>query len=258
MVWPPSGIALAALLILGNRVWPGIWLGAFLANDWAALPHGNSLHALIFLLTGAGIDTGSLLQALAGATLFRRFLGRENPFERFKQSLIFICIALSMCLIACTVGVASLYFGGMLAGDGVFGRWWTWWIGNAGGVLVVAPLVLTAWFYRWPDWNRRRWVEAALLFFAGILLSVILFVWWRPPAELRYPADLLLLPLLAWVAYRFTQREVTLLVALVLGIAVAGTLQGRGPYAGAAPWSSLPVLQAFIGISLSFRSLSAL
>ena len=255
VVWPPSGIALAALLILGNRVWPGIWLGAFLANDWAAMPHSNPLHVLGFFLTGAGIDTGSLLQALTGATLFRRFLGRENPFERFKQSLIFIGIALTMCLIACTVGVASLYFGGMLPWDEVFGRLWTWWIGNTGGVLVVAPLVLTAWFYRWPDWDRRRWAEAAFLFFAGILLSVILFVWWRPPAELRYPADLLLLPLLAWVAYRFTQREVALLVVLVLGIAVAGTLQGRGPYAGAGPWSSLPVLQAFIGI-LSILSIT--
>jgi PAS domain S-box-containing protein len=255
VVWPPSGIALAALLILGNRVWPGIWLGAFLANDWAALPHGNPLQVFGFFVTGAGIDTGSLLQALAGATLFRRFLGRQNPFDRFKQSLIFIGIALSMCLIACTVGVASLYLGGMLPGDEVFGRWWTWWIGNSGGVLVVAPLILTVWFYRWPDWDRRRWAEAALLFFAGILLSVILFVWWRPPAELRYPAELLLLPLLAWVAYRFTQREVALLVALVLGIAVVGTLQGRGPYAGAAPWSALPVLQAFIGI-LSILSIT--
>lgn len=255
VVWPPSGIALAALVILGNRVWPGIWLGAFLANNWAAMPHTNALGVFGFLATGAGIDTGSLLQAMAGATLFRRFLGTENPFDRFKQSLIFVGIALSMCLIACTVGVASLYFGGMLPSDAVFGRWWTWWIGDTGGVLVVAPLVLTAWFYRWPNWDRQRWTEAALVFLAGIFFSVILFVWWRPPAELRYPADLLLLPLLAWVAYRFTQREVALLVVLVLGIAVAGTIQGRGPYRGNDAWSSLPVLQAFIGI-LSILSIT--
>jgi PAS domain S-box-containing protein len=255
VVWPPSGIALAALVILGYRVWPGIWLGAFLANNWAALPHTNALGVFSFFATGAGIDTGSLLQALAGATLFHKFFGSGNPFDRFRQSLIFIGIALAMCLIACTVGVASLYLGGMLPWDAVFGRWWTWWIGDTGGVLVVAPLVLTAWFLHWPDWNRRRWAEAALVFLAGIFFSVGLFVWWRPPVELRYPADLLLLPLLAWVAYRFTQREVALVVVLVLGIAVAGTLQGRGPYRGTAPWNSLPVLQAFIGI-LSILSIT--
>jgi PAS domain S-box-containing protein len=81
-----------------------------------------------------------------------------------------------------------------------------------------------------------------------MLFAVTIFVWWRPPTDLRYPADLLLLPLLAWVAYRFTQREVSLLVLLLVGIAVAGTLHGRGPYRGMSPWSSLPVLQTFIGI----------
>src|SRR5262249_42415188 len=92
VVWPPSGIALASLLILGNRVWPGIWLGAFLANNWAALPRNNALSVLTFLATGVGIDTGTLLQALLGATLFRRLLHNRNPFDRFKESLIFLGI----------------------------------------------------------------------------------------------------------------------------------------------------------------------
>jgi PAS domain S-box-containing protein len=255
VVWPSSGIALAALLILGNRVWPGIWLGAFLANNWSALRHTNALDVLSFLATGAGIDTGSLLQALVGATLYRRFLGDRNPFDRFKQSLIFVGIALSMCLVACTVGVASLCLGGVMPWDAAFGRWWTWWIGDTGGVLVVTPLILTIWHLRWPDWDRTRLAEGALVFLAATLSAVIIFIWWRPPAELRYPADLLFLPLVAWVAYRFTQREVALLVVLILSIAVTGTLHGRGPYHGASPWSSLPVLQAFIGI-LSILSIT--
>ena len=255
VVWPPSGISLAALLILGNRIWPGIWLGAFLANNWPALPHTNARDVLSFLATGAGIDTGSLLQALLGATLFRRFLGQRNPFDRFKQSLIFVGIALSMCLVACTVGVTSLCLGGVVPWDAAFERWWTWWVGDTGGVLVVTPLVLTAWFLRWPDWGRRRWAEAALVFLVTTFLAVLIFVWWRPPADLRYPADLLLLPLVAWVAYRFTQREVALLVLLILGVALTGTLHGRGPYRGTTPWNSLPVLQAFIGI-LSILSIT--
>src|SRR5439155_20562405 len=174
----------------------------------------------------------SLLQALAGATLFRRFLGDRNPFDRFKQSLTFVGIALSMCLVASTIGVVSLCLGRFMPWDAAFGRWWTWWLGDTDGVLVVTPLLLIMWYVPWPDWDRRRWAEAALVFAAAALFTVIIFVWWRPPAELRYPADLLFLPLIAWVAYRFTQREVALLVLLILGIAVTGTLYGRGPYRG--------------------------
>src|SRR5262249_50468174 len=147
------------------------------------------------------------------------------------------------------------YLGRIVPWDAALGRWWTWWIGDTGGVLVITPLILTAWYLRWPDWDRTRWVEAAFIFLAATLFAVILFIWWRPPAGLRYPADLLLLPLTAWVAYRFTQREVAILVVVILGIAVVGTLYGRGPYRGAPPWSSLPVLQAFIGI-LSMLSIT--
>jgi PAS domain S-box-containing protein len=255
VVWPPSGVALAALLIFGTRIWPGIWLGAFLENNWAALPHSNARAIFSFLAAGAAIDTGALLQALLGASLFRRFIGDRNPFDRFKYSVIFIAIALSMCLAGCTVGVASLYLGGMLPWDSIFGRWWTWWIGGAGGVLVVMPLILTAWRLPRPDWSRSRWVEAVLVFAACIFFAMVIFVWWRPPAELRYPADLLLLPLLALVAYRYTQREVALLVVLFLAIAVGGTLHDRGPYRGSPAGNSLPVLQAFMGI-LSILSIT--
>jgi len=235
-------------LILGNRVWPGIWLGAFLANNWGALHPTNAAAVAGFLATGIGIDTGSVLQALGGATLYRRLIGVENPFDRFRNALTFVVIALAMCLVGSTAGVLSLCLGGSLSWDAAYDRWWMWWIGDTGGVLVVAPLILTFRHLGWPEWDRRRWVEAAVLLGASVVFAVVLFVWWRPPAELRYPADLLLLPLVAWVAYRFTQREVSLVVALVLTIAVTGALLGRGPYHGSLPWSSLPALQSFIGI----------
>jgi two-component system, cell cycle sensor histidine kinase and response regulator CckA len=151
--------------------------------------------------------------------------------------------------------VASLWLGGALPPEAVFDRWWTWWIGDSCGVLVVTPLILAWWPLRWPNPTRGRWIETAVLFIAVTVLTLAIFVWWQPPNESRYPADLLILPLVAWVAYRFAQREMTLVVLLVLGIALWGTIHGRGPYRGLTPWSTLPVMQAFIGI-LSILSIT--
>jgi PAS domain S-box-containing protein len=253
--WPPSGIALAALLILGNRVWPGVWLGAFLENNWAAVDVTSFRSIASFLAVGIGIDTGSLLQALAGAALVRRYIGFRTISDRLNHTVSFISIAMGMCLIGCTFGVVSLWLGGALPTSELLGRWWTWWIGDACGVLVIAPLILTWWRSPYPDWSPAQWIEAALLYAGVIQFTTAIFVLWQPAGQSRYPADLLILPMVAWVAYRFTQREMTLVVATVLGIALWGTIHGSGPYRGSSPWSTLPVLQAFIGI-LSILSIT--
>lgn len=253
--WPPSGIALAALLIAGNRIWPGIWLGAFLCNDWSGFATSDFQSAMKTLATGAVIDTGSLLQALLGAALVRRFAPARERFERFSSALTFAGIALLACLVGCTFGVASLWLSGVLPADGIVHRWWTWWIGDACGILVMTPLILAWWPLRLSKPDLARWFEGILLFIAVTFLTLVIFVWWQPPGESRYPADLLILPLVAWVGYRFAQRELTLVVLLILGIAVWGTVHGRGPYHGLTPWSTLPVMQAFIGI-LSILSIT--
>ena len=107
VVWPPSGIFLAALLILGNRVWPGIWIGAFLSNDWSSFHPTSAQAAISFLATGASIDTGALLQALIGPALFRRYVG-SGLFDGFKQSVIFTGVALGMGFVGASIGVGSL------------------------------------------------------------------------------------------------------------------------------------------------------
>ena len=256
VVWPPPGIALAALLIFGRRVSLGIWLGAFLSNNWAAVDFSGSHSGWSAAATGVSIDTGALLQALLGAELVRRRIGDRNPFERVRDTLTFVGIAMGMCLVSSSWGVASLCMGGALDWGRAFSRWSNWWIGDTGGVLVIAPAILSCWHLGRPQWDRARWREVMLLFAAVVLLATAIFIWWEPaPPNNEYPAEMLLLPLIAWVAVRFTQREVTLAVLAVLGIALAGTVHGRGLYGSSLPWTTLPVLQAFIGI-LSILSLS--
>jgi PAS domain S-box-containing protein len=180
--------------------------------------------------------------------LVRRFIGARNPFDHFKDTLTFVGIAFLMGLVGSTFGVASLVLGNVLPWGGALERWWTWWIGDTCGVLVIAPLLLVWWHLGWPRWDPVRWTETAILFIAATLFAMAIFIWWLPPSESKYPVDLLILPFVAWVAYRFTQREATLVVVLVLGIALWGTVHGSGPYRGSSPWSTLPVMQAFIGI----------
>jgi PAS domain S-box-containing protein len=246
--WPPSGIAIAAMVMFGNRVGPGVWLGAFLSNNWSTIDLSSAGSIFSVVAIGSAIDTGALLQSLLGATLIRRFLTGDKAFERFNDTLKFCGIALMAGLVGSTIGVVSLWLGGALPTVAFWGRWTTWWIGDACGILVVAPTILVWRDFHKPDWSKGRWMEAMFLLTALIVFSASIFVWWHPTGQVRYPMDLLILPVVAWVAYRFSQRAVTLAVVIVLGIALWGTMHGSGPYSGSTPWSNLPVLQAFIGI----------
>ena len=138
-VWPPTGVALAAILLFGYRVWPGIWLGAFVANATANEP----------IATAFGIAVGNTLEAISGAWLLRRITGFDNSLERLKDVLGLILLAAGISTtIAATIGVTSLCLGGVHPWSSFGALWSTWWLGDAMGNLVVAPVLLTATFRR--------------------------------------------------------------------------------------------------------------
>src|SRR5262245_43528806 len=147
VVWPPAGIELAAVLLRGYRVWPAVWLGAFLTNVTAHEP----------VFTALAIAVGNTLEALTGAWLFRRTTDSEPTLDRLKQVIGFVTLAaVASTIIAATVGTSSLLLTGIQPWSAFWFIWWIWWVGDAMGVLIVAPVVLTwaAWLRR-PVWNRR-------------------------------------------------------------------------------------------------------
>ena len=165
-VWPPTGIALAALVVWGPSVWPGVALGACVANALTGVP----------LVTVLGITCGNTLEGVAGAHLLRRVDFRPS-LERVRDVLALVSLAaVGSTLIAATIGVASLVAGDEVA-IGDFGSVWrVWWLGDMGGALLVAPLLLAAAAY-WPF--RRlpgRPAEAVLLAAAVVGLSGFVFV----------------------------------------------------------------------------------
>ena len=160
-VWPPSGIALAAVLLLGYDVWPGIWLGSFLVNSH--ILSGSDLPTTTALLVAGSIGLGSTLQALLSAVLIRRFIGVRNPFDRARDVFKFIGIVALSCVAAATFGVTSSYLSGLALGAVLEINWFTWYLGDLAGAIVVTPLLLT-----WSKWlefrlRSRRILEAVLM-----------------------------------------------------------------------------------------------
>jgi signal transduction histidine kinase len=219
-IWPVTGIALAAVLLMGNRVWPAILIGAFLVNDFTA---GN-------FVTSLAIAAGNTFEAVCGAWLINRWIGGTRAFDRAQDAFKFSIIALFCTLISATIGVTSLTVAGYAKWQNYGAIWLTWWLANAIGVLVVAPLIIL-----WTDQPRwkfslHRDYEVALLFLAILLVGQIVFGGWFPITAANYPISFLCGPVLIWSAFRFSQRETTTAVFMLTAIAAWGTLHNRGPF----------------------------
>src|SRR6266446_2368297 len=170
-VWPPTGIALAANLVWGYRVWPGILLGAFLVN---VTTEGT-------IATSLGIAVGNTLEGLTGAYLVNRFARGREAFERAQDIARYTFLAgMVSTAVAATVGVTSLTLGGFARWSDFGGIWFTWWLGDAVGALVVAPLLIL-----WTRPPRRgrdgRRLRESLLLLAGLAaVGSIVFGGWLP------------------------------------------------------------------------------
>jgi PAS domain S-box-containing protein len=231
-VWPPSGFALAAVLIWGPRVWPGIWLGAFLAN----LTTQGSVLAVI------GIATGNTLEPLLGAFLLSR-VGFRRSLERIRDvvSLVVLAGGLSTAVSA-TIGVASLAADGLVRHGMLLSTWRVWWLGDLGGIVLVASafLVLAA----GPRAPRRRLWLAEALALSVVLVAVSLLAF--SGGGLRTYATL---PFLFWSALRFGQPGAMCGGLVVAALATWFTTHGHGPFLGGTLDSELLRSQTFVGIA---------
>jgi serine phosphatase RsbU (regulator of sigma subunit)/anti-sigma regulatory factor (Ser/Thr protein kinase) len=230
-VWPPTGIAIAALLLLGPRAWPGVFLGAFAANITTAGTAATSL----------GIALGNTLEGLVAASLVMRFAGGVRTFERapdlFRYALLAAVLSTT---ISATIGVTSLALAGLVQGSEYGAVWFTWWLGDAAGALIVAPLlVLWARPSASGRWDRARQIEAALVILITVAVGNIVFATDLPMAFAT-------VPILAWTAFRLGPRETAAVTVLLAAVAIWRTLQGTGSFAVGSENTSLLLLQAFM------------
>jgi signal transduction histidine kinase len=238
-VWPPAGIALAGLILLGLDAWPGVALGATLATFSTGAP----------LLAALGTGLGNTLEPVVGAYLLKRLVDFRPSLERTRDvfGLVGLAAALST-TVSATVGVASLAAFGVLPWS-IYGVvWQTWWLGDAMGVIVIAPLLLTWASDRRLSRDPRRIAEAAALCAGLLFVSELVFGQLLPIAITRAPLAYIVFPFMIWAGLRFGPRGAVSAAAVALGFAIWGTARGRGPFQSGTLNESLLLLHAFMGI----------
>jgi serine phosphatase RsbU (regulator of sigma subunit) len=229
-VWPPTGIALAALVLGGRGLWPGVLLGAFLANVTTDVP----------AYTAAGIAVGNTLEAVVGAWLLERF-GFRPSLVRLRDVFALVALAgLISTTISATLGVASLAVGDSLS-DGAVVTWRTWWLGDMAGDVLVASLIF-ALVIHWPYRDLPGSpLEGLVLLLSLVGVGLVVFTNEVPTAYLTFP-------LIAWAGLRFLQPGASVAAAALATIAVAFTANDSGPFVRPSQDDSLLLAQSFSAI----------
>lgn len=226
-VWPATGVALAAMLLLGKKFWPGIFIGAFIANVFT--------HEPVFVAIGIAI--GNTLEALLGAYFLRRYTQFRPSLDRLRDVFPFVVFgAVVNTAIAATIGSMSLAAGGVIGWPSWNIVWLTWWVGDMMGALIIAPVILL--------WAKRSFQIKFLdhlaepVFLGAIVFVASLLVFSRSVHDqgILLPSEYLL-PFIVWAAIRFSQIGVVTTTFIISAVAVWGTIQGLGPF------SSAPVIE---------------
>jgi signal transduction histidine kinase len=239
-VWPPAGIALAATLIFGRRVWPSILLAAFFVN----------ITTFGSIATSTGIAIGNTLEALGGTYLVKRFARGSEAFVRPQHVFKFGLLAgVFSTAIGATFGVTSLCLGGAATWRRAGPIWLTWWLGDAVGDLVVAPAIVLWFLGPRLQFNRRNIADATLLASYLFVLSMIVFGGWGPWKTNGYPLEFLCMTGLVWAAFRLGPVGAATSSTLLAAVALCGTLRGFGPFVATSQNESLLLLQAYMGVS---------
>jgi PAS domain S-box-containing protein len=240
LVWPPAGIALAAILLFGYGFWPGVALGAVLFSFMNGLPLG-------FFTLGTAL--GNTMGAVVCAFLLRRFISFDNAMERTRDVAGYIGLA---CFLGTTVNAAfnvvSLVYAGTVSWPALFPTLLEWWVPNVLAGLVVAPFLIT---WATPSalrWHPRLVVEAGVCATGLVAGTLISFHSWFAYGIQNYPLAYLPFPFLVWGALRFGQRGAATGTLLVSALAIHSLLSGRGPFLANSERESLMLIGSYIGI----------
>jgi PAS domain S-box-containing protein len=237
-VWPAYGIALAAFLVCGYRVWPAIALGAFLIAFFSPVTH----------LAALGQAAGTTLAAFSGAFLLQRVAKFDKSLSRLRDALALIVLgALGSALVSASIGTSVLYAAEVHAYSGLGSAWLIYWLGDATGVLLITPLVLTLPNFLRSQLQTRITELAALL----LLVTAACFLIFGDPSLIPVRLHVLaftVLPFVMWAAIRFGVSGAALSILLIATIATVETALGSGPFVTSTPFTNAVLLDTFFAV----------
>jgi signal transduction histidine kinase len=237
-VWPPTGIALAALLIFGTSRWPGITLGVLLGSLLTGAPFNLAL----------GMSIGNTLEALIGAYILQRFVNFHLAMDRIQDVLGLVVVAIFSTMLSATAGASTLVLIDFAPIEAFGSIWITWWIGDLLGALVVAPFLLVWYKAKFNLGNRQKILEAALVFILLGIVTWYVFIYQTSTSIYHQALLYLIFPFVIWAAIRFGQRGGTTAVIMVSGMAIWATVAGLGPFSLHSKNDNLILLQTFLGV----------
>jgi signal transduction histidine kinase len=228
-LWPPAGVGLALLFLLGMRVWPGIVIGDLLLGDYST-PLGTVLAQ----------TAGNTVALVVAALLLRRLTRGRGSLERVPDVLAFVASALVAALVSAAVGPLALRLGDVIAADELGNVFRTWTLGDAAGVLVVAPVLLT-----WASSGLRGFDRRKVLEGVAVLVALVVLATLPPQRDVPY----IVFPVLLWAAVRFGPRGAATAILIVCSITVWNTAADEGPFVRDSITDSLLATQLFIAIA---------
>jgi len=245
-IWPPTGVALAAVLLGGLRVWPAIMIGAFAANATTA---GT-------LETSALIALGNTLEAVAGGFLIGRWSGGADTFATPARVAKFalVCVGPAT-VISATVGVLTLSVAGFAQWANFAPIWVTWWLGDTAGALVVTPFIVLWAQSGLRALDRDEFGPVMTVLASAVAVGLIAFSPLVPRSEYSAPLGFLAILPLVWAALRRGQRDTATVSVIVTAFAVWATVEHSGPFGPSGLNESFLLLLTFM-ISLSLPSLA--
>ena len=234
-VWAPTGIGIAALLLLGLRMWPAVWIGAFTANALADAP----------IWTAAAVASGNTLEAVAAAWSLRRLPQFDHSLRRIHDVVAYTVIGAGLCtMLSASIGVITLSLAAVQPWSRFGILWREWWFGDAVGALVVGPMILTLSGQR--AWSRQRWTEAVLLVGGAALTTHVVFG--ESLGLATHPLEYVIFPFVIAAAMRSGQPMTALVVFGASAVSIWHTVHGVGPFASQDVHESLILVQAFMGV----------
>jgi signal transduction histidine kinase len=228
-LWPPVGVGVAALIVFGPGIWPGIVIGDLLLADFSS-PWGTTV----------GQTVGNTLEVVVAAVLFRRLAQRRIALERVWDVLALVSCAALGTLISAVFGVVSLRLGDVIKADEFDSVFRTWWLGDFAGALVFTPLILV-----WAA--RRTWRMTRLDLSEAVLLLTVLIVLIEVPSQPDVPY--IVFPVLIWAALRFGPFGAATALAITSSLTVWNTAHGSGPFVRTSITHSVLASQLFVAVA---------